>query len=221
MMVHMKTLKEIYSAYKIMPTLQTHQMRVAAVVKYITDNLKVPVDTDTVIKAALFHDMGNIIKSDLPLFPKFVEPEGFAYWEKVKKEYIEKYGEDEHAATIAIAREIGLSKRVTELISNIGFGKMAKIRDENDLEGQILEYADMRVLPHGIASTAERIREGSARYVGKKGGFSAPEYEKLFEALGQIENNIVKRSGIKPEDITDESVKTTLENFQNYRIVVN
>lgn len=217
----MKTLTEIYSAYKIMPALQAHQMRVAAVVKYITDHLKVPVDADTVIKAALFHDMGNIIKSDLPRFPEFVEPEGLAYWEKVKKEFIEKYGEDEHAATIAIAGEIGLSKRVIELISNIGFGKMTKILDRNNLEEQVLEYADMRVVPHGIASTAERIREGRARYVGKKNGFSAPEYEKLLEALRQIESNVVKQSEIKPEDITEEGVKTILENFQNYRVDAN
>ena len=214
----MKTLKEIYAAYKIMPALQMHQMRVAAVVKQIIDSLRVPVNTDNVIKAALFHDMGNIIKSNLTLFPVFTEPEGLAYWENVKREYIAEYGQDEHLATAAIAAKIGLSPRVRELFKNIGFNKILLIRDNADLEEQILEYADMRVIPHGVASIAERLREGKARYAGSKSGFSLAQYATLFEALQQIENHIFGLSKIKPTDITDENVRSDIENFQNYRL---
>ena len=65
-------------------------------------------DYGHLIAACLFHDMGNIIKSDLKKFPEFLEPEGLEYWDRVKKEYVEKYGKDEHAATVAIARAIPL-----------------------------------------------------------------------------------------------------------------
>ena len=52
--------------------------------------------------------MGNIIKFDLDVFPQFWEPEGKDHWQQIKDEWIQKYGDDEHAAALAIAREIGL-----------------------------------------------------------------------------------------------------------------
>src|SRR3954452_25294278 len=99
----MKKVSEIYSEYKIMPALQQHQLRVAAVAAMICDSLP-GTDKETVVIACLFHDMGNIIKSDLSYFPEFVQPEGLEYWEKVKQEYIQKYGSDENAATKEIAK---------------------------------------------------------------------------------------------------------------------
>ena len=56
--------------------------------------------------------MGNIIKSDLTVFPEFREPEGLDYWQNVKDDYVKKYGTDHHAANAIIAREIGLVDRV-------------------------------------------------------------------------------------------------------------
>ena len=82
----MRIPREVYSEYKIMPTLQLHQLRVAAVARLVCDHLTHPINTRDVILACLFHDMGNIIKSNLNHFPEFCEPEGTAYWEKVKAE---------------------------------------------------------------------------------------------------------------------------------------
>jgi putative nucleotidyltransferase with HDIG domain len=72
-----------------MPTLQQHTLRVAIVAVKICDSLP-NADKEIVVIACLFHDMGNIIKSGLPYFPEFIQPEGSAYWEKVKQEYIQK-----------------------------------------------------------------------------------------------------------------------------------
>lgn len=213
-----KTLKEIYSAYKIMPPLAMHQMRVAAVAKHVIDNLPIPVDADTIIQAALFHDMGNIIKSNLMLFPEFLEPQGLEYWDTVKEEYIGKYGSDEQSATIAITKEIGLDTRAIELIQNIGFSKMLLIRDSGNFEIKILEYADMRVGPHGIVSITDRIKEGRVRYAGKKNGFSGSRYTELVSALEQVESDIFSKSKVRPEDITDTSVAEELAQFQKYTL---
>src|SRR3989344_1397907 len=114
---------EIYKKYKIPPNLQEHQLRVAAVALTICDNFNSEIDKDSVIKAALLHDMGNIIKFDLSKFPEFLEPEGIEYWKRVKEEFRKKYGEDEHNATYEIAKEIGVNKFAFEIIQGYGFSK--------------------------------------------------------------------------------------------------
>src|SRR3989338_10487921 len=121
----MKTPREIYAAYKIMPALQLHQLRVAAVGKLICDNFNPSsggtVNAHDVILACLFHDMGNILKFNLTYFPEFLEPQGLEFWEAVKAEYKERYGKDQHEASKEIGREIGLSGPVVEIIDAIGF----------------------------------------------------------------------------------------------------
>ena len=100
----MNTPREIYAQYKIMPSLQLHQLRMAAVAKLTFCNCKKLVNERDVILACLFHDMGNILKFDLTKFPEFTQPEGIEYWESVKDEYRKKYGTDQHVATEAVAR---------------------------------------------------------------------------------------------------------------------
>ena len=114
----MRTPRELYAQYRIMPKLQLHQLRVTAVAQTICKVFAERVDERTVVTACLFHDMGNIIKFDLTKFPDFLEPEGLEHWSQVKKEFEEKYGFDQHAATLMIARELGLSVPVLECIDS-------------------------------------------------------------------------------------------------------
>ena len=116
----MKNILEIYKEYKIMPILMIHQIRVAAVSMQICESLNdKDIDQESVVKACLLHDMGNIIKFDLNHFPEENEPDGIEYWQKVKDEYIFKYGRNEHEATLLIGEEIGISSRILELIDCI------------------------------------------------------------------------------------------------------
>ena len=79
------TIWEAYEAYRIMPNLRLHQLRVAAVARELAQALHA--DVELVTRAALLHDMGNIMKSDLTQFPpEFYGDEGLAYWEEVKAE---------------------------------------------------------------------------------------------------------------------------------------
>jgi len=61
-----------------MPSLQLHMFRVAGVASVICENFKQPelINQDDIVSACLLHDMGNIIKFNLSLFPQFLEPEG-------------------------------------------------------------------------------------------------------------------------------------------------
>ena len=222
----MKTPREIYAAYTIMPTLQLHQLRVAAVAKLVCDNLKRPVNTHDVILACLFHDMGNIIKSDFSAFPDFCEPQGIAYWEGVKVRFIQKYGANTHQVNVAIAGEIGLPEGVVALIDGIAYSKMASILEGSSYERKICEYADTRVGPRGVLSQQERMLEGKWRHDKRK----KEEAEKLepyyvdtgFETLLHlahgIERQIFSETTMKPEDINDVAVAPLIEELWEYGV---
>lgn len=217
----MRTPREIYSAYKIMPSLQTHQLCVAAVAKMICDNFKKPIHTRDVVLACLFHDMGNILKFDLTIFPEFTHPEGVEYWERVKAEFVKKYGTDHHAASQIIAREIGLSETVVGHIGLIGFSHALEILEGDSFEKKICEYSDMRVGPHGVLSLEDRIADGRKRYITRKGNVSA-DWKDQFERLKGIEEKLEKQvfaeTTTVPEDINDASIAPLTKELSEYAV---
>ncbi|MDB5259600.1 MAG: hypothetical protein JWO73_808 [Candidatus Taylorbacteria bacterium] len=207
----MKPIREIYSEYRLMPNLQTHQLRVAAVAKQICESIDGFTETHEVVLACLLHDMGNIIKFDLTHFPEFVQPEGIEYWQKIKDEFILKYGSDEHAATERIAREVGASEKTLVFVDNVGFRKLLETESGNSLGQKICAYADMRVGPKGVLSIAERTADLRKRYEGRVRNAMSPEaLERHYAALGNIERQIFLVSNMRPEDISDDSVLMTL-----------
>ena len=214
----MAQLTEIYQKYKIMPALQAHQLRVAAVAKQICDNLTTPIDTESVVAACLLHDMANIIKFDLSQFPEFAQPEGLEYWQKIKDEYLQKYKtQDEHPATLAIARELGVSERVQELINAVGFIHGEDNANSPDYGRKICAYADMRVGPHGVLSLEERLMESARRYT--KQILKLGERKDDFAlALRKIEEQIFSRCKVEPGDINDRSVAAIIKELKNYEV---
>ena len=217
----MRTPREIYAAYKIMPSLQLHQLRVAAVGKLICDNFKKTVNERDVILACLFHDMGNILKFDLIKFPEFAEPEGIEYWESVKAEYRAKYGDDEHRATEAIMKEISLPESVIAHMQNVGFSKVDSVATGSSFEEKILEYGDLRVGPYGILSLEDRIDEGRRRYLGTNKSVGSPDqnrFDILVKAAKEIERRIFSETKIKPEDINDATVAPLIEELREFPV---
>ncbi len=211
----MRSVQDIYAHYRIMPGLQMHQLRVAAVGSVVSEHIKKPVNAATVVLAGLFHDMGNIIKSDLGRFPQFLEPEGRPYWEEVKAEYVKTYGADEHVASMRIGEELQLSEAVLACIRDIGFSKVDRIAGDVPYELKIVEYADQRVSPLGVVSMEERIREGRERYEGRVGYLPDPAvFEEKYAALRDIEAQLFESSSIRPEDITEEAVAPIVERLR-------
>lgn len=208
----MKTPREIYTAYKIMPALQTHQLRVAAVGKLICDNFNGPVNSSDVILACLFHDMGNIVKFNLRKFPQFSEPEGVEYWERIQKEVIGKYGPEQHTASAAIAREIGLPERVIQLVNNSAFRKIPEIIESPSWEWKISKYSDLRVAPEGIVSVQDRLKDFGKRY-----GASGEDLE-TFAQVQVIEGQIFEHCSIQPENINDKTVAPLIGELSDYPV---
>jgi len=222
----MKTARQLYTEYKIMPSLQLHQLRVAAVGKLVCDNFTPPaggaINTHDVTLACLFHDMGNIIKSELSYFPEFLEPQGLVYWQGVKDEYVKKYGADHRAANTAIAQEIGLPQGAYELFAGLGFSKLEKILLDASSEQKICEYADLRVGPHGVLPLIERLLEGRERYLetSKKRLHYASEdsFRKLSESAKKLEEQVLSNTSLAPDDISDAAIQNSIEELQNYSV---
>lgn len=210
---------DIYTNYRIMPSLQMHQYRVASVGETLCEAYDIREDRFNIIVACLLHDMGNIIKFKLELFPDFLEPEGFDYWQKVKKEYHQKYGDDEHEATIQIANQLFNDKlrivnkdvrkeRVVELIEAIGFSNAQYNYECDDIGRKIAAYADMRVEPFGVTTLAHRLEDGHKRFKLHKPHVSSEVFfNEMAEFLKKIEQQLFEPVDIKPSDITEESVK--------------
>jgi hypothetical protein len=212
---------EIYQQYQIMPQLQLHQLRVAAVAQMLARAIDKNLNQEAIIKACLLHDMGNIIKFDLRAMalPHFLEPAGQEYWLKVQTEFLNKYGNDEHEATIQIARELNVSKYVIELIDSIGFNMLAKNYVAKDLAKMICEYADNRVAPLGIVSLEQRLHDLEKRYAHK---FPAPAETKFRQQAQEIarlsEQYLFSLTHIKPSEITDEALDDTISKLRDFSI---
>lgn len=212
----MKTILEIYQEYKIMPQLQEHQLRVAGAASLICQNFAGQIDAESIVKACLLHDMGNIVKFDLLLFPEFVREKGLSYWQGVKSEFAAKYGVTSHQATAAILREMGIGKRVRELVDAIGFSQATPNAESADFDKKICAYSDMRVGPFGIISLEQRFVDLRARYqnhpegAGRRGQFEV--------ALREVEKQIFARCKILPGDIKDSAIKEITEKLKNLTI---
>lgn len=216
-----------------MPNLVEHQLRVAGVAMQICDafeNAGLNVDKDNVVKACLLHDMGNIIKFKLDYFPEHLEPEGLSYWQNIQNEYIEKYGKDEHHATLSIVRELNSSEEIFNLINSIGFLQASKNSESKDFSLKICCYADMRVSPSGVTSLDarlsdlrkrygnDRVEDRSVNYVNRP-SVATEEMRQVFESsLFEIEKQIFNNLNIKPEDITEESVKRYFDYLKTVQI---
>ncbi len=219
---------DIYKQYQIMPQLQEHMLRVAGVADFLSrgitrmatrNNAESIITTDyhNIVTACLLHDMGNIIKFDLSQSKKLINHDlDLKYWGEVQKEFREKYGTDEHIAHTKIAEDIGVSKRVVELINAVSFLGASSNASGNDFGKKIIQYADDRVSPFGVVSLEERLADLRARYAHHGG--QTPERDAFENALRQMEKQIFEYCLIKPEDITEEKVGEKLEILRNYNI---
>lgn len=202
-----------------MPSLMEHHLRVAAVAQMICESLSTPVDKDGVVLTSLFHDMGNIIKFDLNYFPEFLQPEGLEYWQKVKDEYVEKYGNSEHIATEKIFKELNLPEVVSKYFEYIGFLQLERASARESIEGKICAYADQRVGPYGILSIKERLIDGSKRYQGREDKkMSFEQFENLSKSLYETEKQIFSLSFMAPDAINDEIIQKYVLDLKNFEI---
>ncbi len=215
----MRTISEIYKHYRLPSNLQAHQLRVAAVAQYICNHCTVEVNTEKVTQAALLHDMGNIIKFNLGYFPEALEPEGLEYWQQVQNDYKHAYGLDEHAASIAIAKELGVTDDVIDYIDHVDFPLLEKNAQSNCWEKKICAYADLRVAPAGIVSIQERLEDGYNRYKDRpEKAIPSDSYHVLIQSLHRIERQLQEVSTIDLSTISEDVLAGNIEALKSFTI---
>jgi exopolyphosphatase/pppGpp-phosphohydrolase len=216
----MRKISEIYKEYKILPNLQEHQLRVAGVAMQICETLDIELNKKDISTACLLHDMGNIIKFDLNQTQVMhgISDSEMENVIKIQDEFIEKYGEDEHKATLDISKELNTSENVFKLLNAVGFSQAQKNLENKNISNKIVCYADMRVAPYGVVSVTERNADGRKRYQNHKNADSDDFRSKMELCLLEIEQQIFSHSKIKPEDITDESIKPYMEKLREFEI---
>jgi len=212
-------ISNIYTKYKIMPNLQEHMFRVAAVASLICDNFDELLPKEEIITACLLHDMGNIIKFKWDSQLGLSEPK-LEYWKKVQSEYIGRCGENVHEATLSILRELKLEKIVSIVES---FDKDNPYNSDNILKNnnwvvKICLYSDERVAPFGVSSIEDRLIENRKRLENRGILMSEEKYIFIKNSLLELEQQIFEKCKIKPSDITDETVAPTISELKNFVI---
>ena len=203
-----------------MPNLVMHQIRVAAVAMQICESLNIEIDKESIIKACLLHDMGNIIKFNLIQTQLLFGLSDLEIKDAiaVQNEFIQKYGKSEHKATVLIGEELGVSPHILELIDCVDSSNLEILAMNDDFNKKICMYADGRVTPHGVVSIQERSREAKERYKNHPNKFDEESRLHFNKNLGSVEKQIFSHTKIKPEDINNESVKNYLEKLKDYSI---
>lgn len=225
---------EIYKKYQIMPQLAEHQLRVAAVAELVCasfdrgttrnlsrNDLETIIDRNSIVAACLLHDMGNILKFDFSKTKSVLNLEiDVEFWEKVKEEYRQKYGADEHQAALNIAKDIGVTPRVIKLIDCIGFDTGQTNAETKDFSKKICAYSDMRVGPMGIIGLEDRLADLRVRYDNKfhMMGGSEEKRTEFENCLREIERQIFEHCNIKPEDITEVAIAGIKEKLKAFEI---
>lgn len=205
---------EIYKKYSLPENLQMHMLRVAASANLIIDNWKGQnLETESIIRVCLLHDMGNILK----ISEDFSDDEGF---KKTRKFYFEKYGTNEHEANMEIGKTEGLTDKELLILDGKRSRKNEETLKSDSYEIKISAYCDQRVAPDGIVSIKERLEDAKIRY--KDRPFSIWSDEKkanrMIECALEIEKQIMKYCTIKPEEINDTTIADYIEKLKKYEI---
>ena len=213
---------EVYKKYQIMLPQQDHQLAVAAVGSLICEHINIKVHKHDVVSALLLHDMGNIIKykldETLNYFPGLKDTWDLNYWQGVQQDYFNRYGHDEHEATVKIAKELGVPPRVVELADAVGFEQGQHNAAGEDYERKICAYSDMRVKPTGVVPLEERIADLHWRYNGTHTFEPDSPVTKFDNSLRRIEKQLFEHCDISPSDITQEVVGKRKESLKNFEI---
>ena len=204
-----------------MPYLQEHLLGVAGTASSICNNFNKPINKQLILSVSLLHDIGNIVKEhieyNVKFYPNYFNSENTLKWERIKKEFIDKYGSNDYIATYTILKELSIPDNVYNLIQSLEFAKAPITTEGTNTELKICLYSDARVSPHGVVSLKDRLSEVKERYMRNK-GISEEKFNQISESLFQIEGQIFAHCKIKPEDITDEKIEPLIISLRNFEI---
>ena len=130
---------KIYKKYYLPENLQMHMLRVAACSNLIIDNWNGPdIDKQAIIRVNLLHDIVNMVK--IP--EDFSKDEEFI---KIRKEYFDKYGTNDHEINLEIGKQEGLTEKELTILDGKRSRKNEETLKSNSYERKICAYCDQKM----------------------------------------------------------------------------
>ncbi|HUW22133.1 MAG TPA: hypothetical protein VMW41_05730 [Candidatus Bathyarchaeia archaeon] len=216
-----KTASELYREYQVPPNLQEHLYKVASVGLQVVNGWvgSKEIDKGIITQVLLIHDIANIIRFDFENYSHFLQDdeERLDYWKSIQKDFIRKYGSEEHAATVKIAKEVGISDKVIYVFKNIGSRNLVRVLKGYDWNRKICNYADCRVAPYGVAATAERLDDVIRRYRKRDRRVASGELKQMKQDCLELEKQIQSSVNFNLNEITDDSIVKYLRTLPVYR----
>lgn len=198
------TISQIYDQLGITPNLQAHMLHVTSVALYIQQHWKGnELNSDLLKTMLMFHDLGNIVKFDFDTYPEFLgdEIKRIDFWKAKQKKTIEKYGENDHDATVTMLEELHISQEICQKIYDMGYWNTKYVRDCDDWHLKVALYADLRVGPMGIIHLQERLDDIHVRL---------EKYRNKPELIGfaqELEKQVQEKMDVPVDRITDENIE--------------
>ncbi len=204
---------DIYIKYHIPKQLQLHMLRVAACSNLIIDNWKNDnLNKKSILKVLLLHDIGNMVKIK-------DNPDNDEEFIKIRNNYVEKYGLNDHLISLQIGKELGLNDYELELMQEKESKRNETIMNSNSFEIKICAYCDERVSPQGVENIKDRLEDAKVRYKGTSSVWGDEEKANyLIECALIIEKQIINCCNIEPEDINDKNIEKYIEELKKYDI---
>ena len=205
---------EIYDKYHLPENLQLHMFRVAGCSWLIIDHWHGPqIEKDAIIRVLLLHDMGNMLK--IP--EDFSDDENFL---RIRRQYFEKYGTNEHALNMEIGKNEGLTEKELAILDGKRSRKNEETLKSDSFERKICAYCDQRVAPNGVVGIVERLEDAKRRYKDRPLSVWSNEEKAngLIAYALEIEKQIMEFCDLEPEKIQDESIAKYVERLKCYEI---
>ena len=205
---------EIYNKYHLPENLQMHMLRVAACSNLIIDNWNGPyIDKQAIIRVCLLHDMGNMVKIQ-ENESKDIE------FLKIRKEYFDKYGTNDHEINLEIGKQEGLTEKELKILDGKRSRKNEETLKSNSYERKICAYCDQRVALDGVVSIKERLEDTKVRYKNKPLSVWSNEEKAnhLIDCSLGIEKQIMEHCILNLDDINDRTIKKYIEKLKKYDI---
>lgn len=207
------TIIDVYNKYHIPKNLQLHMLHVTACASLILDNWEGKrINKESIIRVCLLHDMGNIAKIN-------DNPDNDEMFIKIRNQYIDKYGLDDHRISLEIGKKLGLSENELNIMQGKESKRNEEIMNSDSFEIKICAYCDERVSPYGVDSIKDRLEDAKKRYKGTQSIWGNEEKANhLIDCAIEIEKQIMMYCKITPKDINDNNIESYIEKLKNYVI---
>jgi hypothetical protein len=115
------------------------------------------------------HDLGNLVKFDMTLFPDLFEPEWIAYRTQQKQSTIQNHGFPAEPATLSMCTQLPLTQTTQKLLESFLSSRFEKaIEDQLPIQILLVHFADMHIWMSWYIPRKERVQKLRKRYIRNK-----------------------------------------------------